>query len=390
MAALALSMLLASLGTSIANIALPALTGAFSASFQHVQWVVLAYLATLTVSVIVAGWLGDAYGLRRMQFFGLGLFASAALLCGVAPNLWILVGARAIQGIGAAFLMTLTMALMRETAGEDRIGRAMGLLGTVSALGTALGPSLGGVLLSIAGWQGIFLVQFPLAILALVLAFIALPQGSPRETGRSSGQRPLKTKVPFGYLTANLLVAAVMMTTLVVGPFYLGLGLGLTELAVGLVMAVGPVTSIFSGIPSGRVVDAWGARRVLGGGLILLLVATLLLSFLPHTIGVVGYALSIAILAVGYQLFQAATNTAVLAEVPKDQRGGVSGLLNLSRNLGLIAGASAMGAVFALVAGTDELGHAPASAVGAGLRITFLLAGGMTMVALLITRRLSR
>ena len=71
--ALALSMLLASLGTSIANIALPALTGAFSASFQHVHWVVVAYLAALTISVVIAGRLGDAYGLRRMQLVGLGL-----------------------------------------------------------------------------------------------------------------------------------------------------------------------------------------------------------------------------------------------------------------------------------------------------------------------------
>lgn len=390
MATLVLSMLLASLGTSIANIALPALTGAFSVSFQHVQWVVLAYLATLTIFVVVAGRLGDSYGLKRMQLVGLGLFAAAALLCGVAPNLWFLVLARALQGVGAAFLMALTMALMRETAGEDRVGRAMGLLGTVSALGTALGPSLGGLLLTATGWQGIFLVQIPLAVLALVLSVIALPPDKPRAVGRPSGLLSLKSWVSFTYLFANFLVAAVMMTTLVVGPFYLGLGLGLPEMAIGLVMAIGPVTSIVSGIPSGRVVDALGTRRVLGGGLIQLVVATLLLSFLPHAIGVVGYGLSIAILAIGYQLFQAATNTAVLAEVPKEQRGGVSGLLNLSRNLGLIAGASAMGAVFAFAAGTDDLGHASPAAVATGLRITFLLAGGMMMIALLVTRRLSR
>lgn len=165
MTALALSMLLASLGTSIANIALPALTVAFSASFQQVQSVVLAYLATLTVCVVVAGRLGDRYGLTRMQLVGLGLFAAAAWLCSVAPNLWFLVGARALQGVGAAFLMTLSMALMRQTVREDRVGHAMGLLGTASALGTALGPPLGGLLLTTAGWRGIFLVQLPLVAL---------------------------------------------------------------------------------------------------------------------------------------------------------------------------------------------------------------------------------
>src|SRR4051812_46407300 len=87
--ALALSMLLASLGTSIANIALPALAEAFGAPFQHVQWVVVAYLGALTVSVFIAGRLGDAKGLRRMLLVGLVLFALASLLCGLAPNLWL-------------------------------------------------------------------------------------------------------------------------------------------------------------------------------------------------------------------------------------------------------------------------------------------------------------
>ena len=135
-AVLALSMLLASLGTSIANIALPALAGAFAAPFHAVQWVVVAYLAALTVSVVAVGRLGDRYGLRRMHLAGLALFAAASLLCGLAPSLWLLIAARALQGVAAAFLMTLSMALMRETAGDARLGRAMGLLGTVSALGT--------------------------------------------------------------------------------------------------------------------------------------------------------------------------------------------------------------------------------------------------------------
>lgn len=263
---LALAMLLASLGTSIANIALPALAGAFQAPFGQVQGVVVAYLATLTVSVVIVGRLGDRHGLARMLLLGLGVFASASLLCGVAPTLWALIAARALQGIGAAFLMTLPMALMRETAGEARVGRAMGLLGTVSALGTALGPVLGGVLIPLAGWRTVFLVQVPLAVVALLLAAALLPRGTGRgQPARLRLREVLDRRVAPNLLT-NALVAAVMMTTLVVGPFYLGIGLGLTEAMVGLVMAVGPVISIVSGVPSGRLVDGWGSRRVMGGG----------------------------------------------------------------------------------------------------------------------------
>jgi MFS family permease len=380
-ATLALSMLLASLGTSIANIALPALAAAFAAPFREVQWVVIAYLGAMTVCVIIAGRLGDLYGLKRMQLVGLGLFAAASLICGIASDLRLLIAARALQGMGAAVLMTLSMALMRETAGEARIGRAMGLLGTVSALGTALGPSLGGLLIPLTGWRGIFLVQVPLALLALVLALATLPTSTGGRKGSSAGFFSMLDRRLLPNLIINIMVAAVMMATLVVGPFFLALGLGLKEGMVGLVMSVGPVISIFSGLPSGRLVDGWGTRRVLVTGLAMLSAGSFLLAALPGIAGVAGYVLAIAILTPGYQLFQAANNTDALADVPRDRRGTASGLLSLSRNIGLIAGASLMGAVFAFGVGSDDFIHAAPAAIAGGMGLTFLLAGGLMLVA---------
>lgn len=378
---LSLSMLLASLGTSIANIALPKLAEDFSAPFAQVQGVVVAYLATLTVSVVIVGRLGDLYGLKRMQLMGLGLFAVASLLSATAPDLPLLMAARAVQGVGAAFLMTISMALMRETASEARIGRAMGLLGTVSALGTALGPSLGGALLPLAGWRGIFWVQVPLAGLALILAIATLPADKARGKTRPAGLLAMLERRLVPNLIVNIVVAAVMMTTLVVGPFYLGLALGLKAAVVGLVMSVGPVVSIVSGVPSGRLVDAWGARPVLSIGLAMLAAGAFLLAILPELSGVVGYIAAIIVLTPGYQLFQAANNTAALADVPKDRRGTASGLLGLSRNIGLISGASLMGAVFAYGAGTEDFIHATPAAISAGMQLTFLLAGGLMIGA---------
>ncbi len=379
---LALSMLLASLGTSIANIALPTLAAAFSAPFHQVQGVVIAYLATLTLSSVVVGRLGDIHGLRRMHLAGLALFAVSSLLCGLAPNLWLLVGARALQGVAAAVLMTLSMALMRETAGEARIGRAMGLMGTMSALGTALGPALGGVLLGAGGWRGIFLIQAPMALLALVLAMTSLPQDAPQQDGRRAPRWVWPDRGLRLNLLLNIVVAAVMMTTLVVGPFYLGLSLGLQAAVIGLVMSVGPAISILSGVPSGRMVDAWGYRPVLATGLALLSAGCLGLSLLPDRLGVTGYIIAVLILTPGYQLFQAANNTGVLADVARDQRGVVSGLLGLSRNIGLVLGASAMSAVFALAVGTGDVGQASPMAITHGMQMTFLLAGGLMLAAL--------
>ena len=384
---LALSMLLASLGTSIANIALPELAAAFPAPFAQVQAVVVAYLAALTLSVVSAGRLADRYGAKNILLAGLALFASASLLCALAPNLWLLIAARALQGIGAAFLMTLAMTLMRQTASAARIGRAMGLLGTVSALGTALGPTLGGLLIPLAGWRAVFWVLVPLAVLALVLALSLLPNGSQHKSAQPSRLWSVMNRELLPNLLINLLVAAVMMTTLVVGPFYLGAALGLTATQVGLVMSVGPLISIVSGVPSGHLVDAWGSRRVLVMGLLLLAAGSGLLALLPNAIGMAGYILAIIILTPGYQLFQAANNTAALAQTPSQQQGTVSGLLGLSRNLGLIVGASAMGAVFAAAVGTDAFALAPASAIAAGMRQTFLLAGVLMLAALAIASR---
>ncbi|WP_323665878.1 MFS transporter [Pectobacterium punjabense] len=379
---LALSILSASLGTSIANIALPTLTAIFSAPFAQVQAVVIAYLAAMAISVVIAGRLGDRYGLKPVFIAGLALFAVASLLCALAPQLWQLIVARTLQGIGAAFLMTLGMALLRQTAGEKHVGQAMGILGAVSALGTALGPSVGGWLLTTAGWRSLFWVQIPLVIIVLFLAFTLLPATQVKTKAQLSGISPIRYMTLLPNLTINAAVASAMMTTLIIGPYYLGLGLSLHETLVGVVMAVGPAIAIFCGIPSGRLVDIWGFRRALYVGLSLVTAGTFMLAILPNLLGVTGYILSMVVLTPGYQLFQAANNTATLADIPGNQRGTVSGLLNLSRNIGLIVGASIMGQIFALSTGTEDFTHATPSSLASGLQFTFFLAGSMILAAI--------
>lgn len=148
---LSLSMLLASLGTSIANVGLPNLAQVFDASFHAVQWVVLAYLLAITAVIVSAGRLGDRFGRKRVLLAGLLLFAVACALCASAPSLDWLIAARALQGLGAASMMAMTLGLVGDTVTKARTGRVMGLLGTMSAVGTAIGPSVGGVLLSLWG-----------------------------------------------------------------------------------------------------------------------------------------------------------------------------------------------------------------------------------------------
>jgi len=446
LAGLSLSALLSSLGTSIANVGLPTMAQALGASFWQVQWIVLAYLLAITTLVVSAGRLGDILGRRRLLLGGIFLFTVASVLCGLAPTLWLMIAARGLQGLGAAIMMALTMAFVGETVPKAKTGSAMGLLGTMSAIGTALGPSLGGVLIAGLSWRAIFLVNVPLGILTFLLAHRYLPvdrqvlKTGPKTDragfdnvgtlllaltlaayalamtiGRGSfgplnmalllaavigsglfvlaesrAASPLIRLAMFrdpaldASLAMNALVSTVMMATLVVGPFYLSGALELDAALVGIVMSIGPIISILSGIPAGRIVDRFGTPFTVIVGLIEMAAGSFALSVLPGIFGIAGYIAAIVVLTPGYQLFQAANNTAVMTDIRPEQRGVISGMLNLSRNLGLITGASVMGAVFALASATIDITAANPEAVASGLRITFAVAALLIVVALVI------
>lgn len=426
-------MLMPSLDTSIANAGLPTLAAAFDASFQQVQWIVLAYLLAITTLIVSAGRLGDLLGRRRLLLVGIGIFSAASLCCALAPGLYWLLGARAVQGLGAAIMLALTVALVGDAVPKAQAGRAMGLLGTMSALGTTLGPSLGGVLIAQFGWPWIFLINLPLGLLNAVLVYRYLPKD--QISGKSVRFDYLGTLVLvlslasyalaltlddslwlllislcatglFVYIERNvevplirwalledarlgtrlamtLLVATVMMTTLVVGPFYLARGLGLDAASLGMALSVGPLVAAFGGVPAGRLVDRFGAQRMVRVGLSGMVGGCGLLAWLSMSVGVLGYLLPIALLTASYALFQAANNTGLMANVSQDQRGVVSALLGLARNLGLVTGAAAMGAVFALA--TDDPTQAPASVIASGLRTTFGVATALMLAALVIS-----
>lgn len=442
LASLALSTLLASLGASVAAVALPTLAQALDASFQQVQWVVLAYLLAMTTLIVSVGRLGDLMGRRKLLLAGIALFTLASLLCGLAPSLWLLIAGRALQGLGAAIMMTLTLALVGETVAQEKTGSAMGLLATLSAVGTALGPSVGGLLISGFGWQALFLVNLPLGLLTLGLAWHALPvRQVPPKAGTArfdiigtvllaltlaayalamtSGRgtfgesnialllvalvggglfiraqsRAVSPLIPLTLfrdrslvsgLGTSALVATIMMATLLVGPFYLSIALGLPAVLVGLVLAAGPCVAALAGVPAGRLADRFGVQTMRLTGLATMVLGCLMLSLVPPALGIGGYLPAIVVTTLGYAFFQTANNTAVMADVAAQRRGVVAGLLNLSRNLGFFTGASVLGAVFAAAAATNDITRASREAVTNGLHTTFAVALGMAILALII------
>jgi MFS family permease len=194
----------------------------------------------------------------------------------------------------------------------------------------------------------------------------------------------LRNRVFSASLAMSALVSTVIMATMVVGPFYLAHGLGLDAAHVGLALSVGPFVAALTGMPAGRLADRFGARPMTLAGLIAMAAGCLMLAVLPQTLGIGGYIAPIVVVTAGYALFQTANNSAVMADIRQDLRGVISGMLNLSRNLGLITGASALGAVFMLASATVDITTALPEAVASGMRVTFAVALALITAALAI------
>lgn len=448
---LSLPMLLSSLATSIANVGLPTLTRAFNASFQEAQWVVLAYLLAITTSAITIGRMGDIIDKRLLLKAGIGLFTLASLGCALAPTIPLLIAARILQGVGAAAMMTLTLALVGETISKGKTGRAMGMLGTLSAIGTALGPSLGGVLIAGFGWPAMFLITIPFGLLAwlLVSRYLPLPVAPlPQAPKLQSGFDPLgmlllgltlalyalsmtlghgtftvlnfalfvgavvgvglfgwaenraaypliqiamlRHPVLRGGLITSALVTTIMMATLVVGPFYLSQALNLPAEWVGLAMSGGPVVAALCGVPAGYLVDHFGAKAMVMVGLSALTLGAIALTIISPAAGVWGYVAPVCLMTAGYAIFQAANNTVMISTVGADQRGVISGMLNLARNLGLMTGASVMGAIFAFASASRDIQWATAAAISNGMQLTYAVAALLGATGLWVAAKNSK
>lgn len=443
LAGLALAVLLSTLNTSIVNVALPTLTKVFHAPTQVVQWTVISFVLAITCLIVSVGRLADIVGRKRLLLVGVAVFTTAAAACAIAPGLGWLIAVRFFQGTGAATMMALSVALIGDLSAPDQAGRAMGLLGSMSAIGTALGPAIGGLLISSFGWPAIFLLNVPLGLAALALLWRHLPADRPAPKAalgdfdafgtlllalglaayalaltRHGGGFGLQNLALLAFaaialvlfvqvqktsaspllrlallhspslrsgLGMSLLVGAVMMSTLVVGPFYLAQALAVSTRTIGLVLSIGPLIAAIVAGPAGRLVDRIGTRWTTVCGLGGAGAGCLALALLPESCGIAGYLIPVAVMTAGYSLFQTDNNTAVMLGAAAGQRGLISGLLNLSRNLGLLTGASFLGGVFAL-ASQGAAAPSPA-AVAFATRMTFSAATLFIAAALVLGLR---
>src|SRR5689334_10239565 len=173
LAAMCFALFMIMLDNTVVNVALPSIQNDLGASLSSLEWTVNAYTLAFAVLLVSGGRLGDIFGRRRVFLFGVIVFAGSSALIGLAPTQGWLVAGRAVQGIGAAFMMPGTLSIISNAFPPAERGRAIGTWAGVSALALAIGPVLGGFLVENVSWQSIFFLNIPVAIGAVVVTLFA-------------------------------------------------------------------------------------------------------------------------------------------------------------------------------------------------------------------------
>jgi EmrB/QacA subfamily drug resistance transporter len=323
------------LDQTIVNIAIPRLQTAFGADIHSVQWVLTAYILAQGVATPTAAFFADTLGIKRFYIISLVAFTAGSALCGIAWSLPILITFRVLQGLGGAALFPLSITLLfREFPPQER-GMAMGFFGVPALLAPALGPTLGGYLVTYAGWQTIFYINVPIGIIAIILSLIFIREYRPEGRRRfdvfgfifvslgliallyalsSASTDGWESATVLGFMSAGLLFLALFVATELIlarrggqplldlrlfanGPFRAGVianlfvifglfgGLflfpiylqnmrGLSPFQAGLILLPQALASMFSVIVGGRLVDRFSVRAVMIPGLLILALAT--------------------------------------------------------------------------------------------------------------------
>jgi EmrB/QacA subfamily drug resistance transporter len=416
-AAVCVGAFMGQLDASIVTLALPSLQRDFHTSVGAVTWVGLSYLLVLVTAVTAVGRFADMVGRKLLYLYGFGVFVVGSALCALAPNLIALDCFRVVQGLGAAMLQANSVAIIYLAAPRQALGRAIGIQGAAQALGLALGPSIGGLLLGAAGWRLIFWVNVPVGILGIAAGLLFIPRslhlqrrvafdwiglglfaptivalliavsfGNRLGWGSDSIIGLLIVTVGCGLafvawerraaapmldlslfsrpafsagITSGLLSYLVLFGTLFVVPFALERGQGLSSAQVGLELTVMPLALGVVAPLAGRGVDRFGARPLTVTGMALT-ASVLCILGLTHP-GHVLFVVELGLVGVGLGLFTPANNAAIMGASPRESSGMASGVLNMTRGMGTATGLAFTGLVFGLAGGeasnTADIGH---------------------------------
>jgi len=396
------SILMSVIDASIANVALPTIAGALDASPADAVWVVNAYNVVLLVALLPLSALGDRIGFRKVYTAGLAVFTLASLCCALSSSLTMLTMARVLQGLGAAAMMSVMAGMMRHIYPLHLLGRGIGLNAMVVGSGSALGPTISSLVLSVADWPWLFAINIPIGIAAL-LAYRLLPESRPVRTrfdalnavlsgvmlvllvigldqlaaaplsalaamavGVGLGvvifRRARKQTAPlwpidlfpirafsFG-ISSWLFMFAAQTAAFIALPFYFLQTFGRDQIEVGLLMTAWPVCSVLVAPLAGRLADRYRAAVLCLVGSGLLLLGHLLLLSLPAHAGDAAIVGALMVCGVGFGFFHSPNNRSMIGAIPIQRVGAAGGLQSTSRTFGQSVGAALVAISFGLSA----------------------------------------
>jgi EmrB/QacA subfamily drug resistance transporter len=391
------------LDNTVVNVALPSIQRSLHATTSTLEWTVNAYTLTFAVVLVTGGRLGDIFGRRRMFLFGVVVFGLSSFLIGLASTDTWLVGWRAVQGIGAAFMMPATLSIISNEFPPHERGRAIGTWAGVSALALAIGPVVGGFLVENVSWQSIFFLNVPVAIAAvgvtlfaahesrdetvarvvdipgvvtlslglaaLVLALVegnAWHWGSARIIGLLAGAVVAlalfivierRSRVPMvdfsffrsrSFLGANVVAFVVSFAMLAMFFFialYMQNILGYSPLQAGVRFLPSTAMIVVIGPIAGRLADRIGARLLITGGLLAVTASLLWQTQITTHTGFGTLVVAFVLMGIGMGFVMSPMSTAAMNAVDRSKAGVASGILSMSRMVGGTFGVAAMGAL---------------------------------------------
>jgi MFS family permease len=380
----AIGTFMATLDGNIVNVALPTIAHELGAAVARVQWVVNAYVLAITATLILVGRLADRIGHRAVYAGGLLLFTFGSALCGIAPGLGALVAARVLQALGASAMMAIGPAVVTASFPPAMRGRALGVVGTVVAIGLTAGPPLGGFIVAALSWRWVFYVNLPVGIAGAAWALRILPRGGGAAGGPLVDRSLFRIPVFSTGLAAGFLSYAAMFTQTLLTPFLLARVLGLPPGLLGLAMVSVPVALSVASPLSGWIADRFGGGWLPVAGMAALAAALVALSFAGPDDAVLSVAARLGLAGFGMGMFQSPNNAAVMSSLPRERLGSGGGLLATARNGGMAAGIGLAAAVVALRASPAAADAGFLSAYALSLRAGAALAvvaAGISLLA---------
>jgi EmrB/QacA subfamily drug resistance transporter len=396
LAIISIGTFMGTLNSTIVNVALPVMADELKVSIDAIQWVISAYLLTTVILLLIFGKLSEFRGEKYIFSLGTLFFAIGSALCAVSHTLTMLTVSRIIQAIGTSGMFSMSTGIVTGIFPTSERGRALGIVGTMVAIGTIAGSGLGGILVSAFGWPSIFVVSVPIGIIGAILSFVFLPESSGREKDKSFDVRGTvffslfililflsmlfaqQGVLPTVYLFPAVFIAAVFLlvfikvenrikdpllnmklfhnrefsfgllaayfcfiilnSTMLFIPFYLQDILHFSTLNAGLALMVYPLSMGIVAPLSGWLSDRITHRPLTIAGMLVTAAAMALLSTLNQTSPDAEVILLMGLLGAGLAIFQAPNNVRVMSSVSRNELGIASSANALFRYIGMSSG----------------------------------------------------